>query len=204
MHRVDDLESGLEILFGFTREADNEIAANGDVRTGGAHLLDNSEIGFNRVTAVHDLKDAVAAGLNRKVKIGHQLLNFAVRADQLVGHVGRMTCRVAEAFERIDFGKLADQIGKAATLIPPGVHILPKQHDFPSAAVDEQLSFGKNVAPRARDFRAPRIRDDAISAEFVAALLNCEESRWRRSPSLRKRVELAERRHVGVDRSAAK
>src|SRR5258708_37240243 len=98
MPRGADLESGLEILFGLTREADNEIAANGDVRTGGACLLDNGEIGFNRVTAVHGLKDAVAAGLNRKVKIRHQLLNFAVRADELVGHVGWVTFPVVGAF----------------------------------------------------------------------------------------------------------
>ena len=35
------------------------------------------EIGFDRMTAVHRLQDAVAARLHRKVEVGHQLVDLA-------------------------------------------------------------------------------------------------------------------------------
>ena len=98
-----------------------------------------------------------------------------MRGNQILGHVGRMAGRIADALEAIDPGQNADQVGEAAAAIRPGIHILAEQDDLASAALDQLTRFGNDVAPRPRDFGAARVGDDAIGAEFVAAFLHRQE-----------------------------
>ena len=60
-HFVDDAQRRLEVLLGLAGEADDEVAGEGNVGAGSAHLRENSQISFGRMTAVHRLEDAVAA-----------------------------------------------------------------------------------------------------------------------------------------------
>src|SRR4051812_39207309 len=110
-----------------------------------------------------------------------------MRSDQRVSHVGGVTCRVADSLEAIDLGKRADELGEAAIPIPPRIHILTEQDDLARAAVDQCIRLGENVAPRPRNFGATGVGHDAISTEFVAALLNGEERAWSRAAARRKR-----------------
>ena len=65
------------------------------------------------------------------------------------------------------------------------------------------MGFSDDVAPRPRDFGAAGVGDDAIGAELVAAFLHREERAGVGASALREGVELADRRHVGVDRPGA-
>ena len=158
------------------------------------------KIGFGRVAAVHRLEDAVAARLHRQMQVGHQLVDLAMGGDQRVGHVRRVAGRVADALEPIDLRQRSDQVGEAAALVRPGIHVLAEQDDLARAGVDQRLRFGDDVVPRPRDFGAARIGHDAIGAEFVAAFLHGEEGARAGAAARRQRVEFADRRHVGVDR----
>src|SRR5690606_26059495 len=80
----------------------------------------------------------------------------------------------------------------------PGVDVLTEERDLARARLDEALSFVDQRAIRARYFRAASVRDDAVGAELVAALLHGEERRRRGAAAIRQRVELRLGRHVRV------
>ena len=54
----------------------------------------------------------------------------------------------------------------------PRIHILAEQRNLAGAAIDQRMSFSDNICPRPRDFRAARIRHNAVGAKFVAAFLH--------------------------------
>jgi hypothetical protein len=137
------------------------------------------------------------------VEIGHQLVDFAVRRDQGVGHVGGMARGVADSLKPIDVGQRPDQLRKATASVAPRIHVLAKQNDLPRAGFGQRARFGDDVIPRPRDFRAAGIGYDAISAEFVASFLDREERAGRCSAPRRECVELRESRHAGIDRAFA-
>ena len=124
---VDDLQRRLEILLGLAREADDEVAGQSDVGAGGAHLLQYAKIGLGAVAAVHRLEDAVRSRLHGKVQIGHQLLDLAMRGDQRIVHVGGMTGGVADAFQPIDPGQRADELGEAARAVAQAFTFWPSR-----------------------------------------------------------------------------
>src|SRR5205085_5038042 len=130
-------QRGRKILFGLPREAHDEVAAESDVGTGGAHLLQYAKICVGAVTAVHRLEDAVRSRLHREVEVRHQLLNLAVSRDERVVHVGGMAGRVTDARKPIDLRQCSDELSQAARAISPSIHILPEQDDLTSASVDQ-------------------------------------------------------------------
>ncbi len=71
-------------------------------------FFENGEIRLDGVTAVHRPEDAIRARLHRQVEIGHQLLDFAMGADEFVGHVGWVARGVTDALETIDLRKRSD------------------------------------------------------------------------------------------------
>src|SRR4051794_2168469 len=114
-----------------------------------------------------------------------------------------MAGRVADALEAIDLCEGADQVGEPALAVSPRVHVLAEQHDLACPRVDERRRFRNHVVPRPRDLGAARVRYDTIGTEFVAAFLDREESARVRPTPRRKGVELADRRHLGVDWAGA-
>src|SRR3546814_7215846 len=111
----------------------------------------------------------------------HQLFDIAMRGDYAVRHIIRMAGRVTDAFKADEPVQSADEAVQALrpsrfVLALPSVHILTQQGDFDYAAVDERLCLVHDRCPGAADFRPARIGHDAISAEFVAAFLNRQES----------------------------
>ena len=55
-------------------------------------------------------------------------------------------------------------------IFPIAIDVLPKQGDFLIALIHEGFAFFQDVFFRAAPFPAPRVRNDAIRAEFVAAI----------------------------------
>jgi len=155
------------------------------------------------VAAVHRLEDAVASRLHRQVEVRHQFGDLAVRCDQGVGHVGGVARGVANALQPIDLRERPDELGETALAVGPGIHVLPQKHDLAGARIDQRMRLGEDVAPRPRDLGPAGIGDDAVGAELVAAFLHGQERARGRAAARRKRGELADGRHVRVDRMAA-
>ena len=132
--------------------------------------------------AIHRVKDLVRAGLHRKMKIGHQCRYIAMRENQVIIHIERMGCGVADAVEAIDLGKLADQPRKAPdaavrrfTVI--GVYILPEKSQLAGAGCHKAARLFDDALCRPREFRAARIGNHTEGTELVASFLHRKKGR---------------------------
>ena len=93
-----------------------------------------------------------------------------------------MARHVAEPFEPVDAGEVADQLRKAhrstaRALAVIGVDVLSKENDLFRAGSDEFAGFGLDFGYGPREFTSARIRHDAKAAELVATLLHGQKRR---------------------------
>ena len=209
---VDQRERRSKIVLALAGEADDEIGGERHVRPRGAHARDGVEIVGARVAAVHGGEDAVGAGLHRKVQIGHQARQVAMRRDQALLHVAGMAGGVAQPRDARHFGDAREQlperpgpaVGSFAVI---GVDVLADQRDLAHAGLGEPLDLGDDLHDRPRRFGAARIGHDAERAELVAAFLHGDEGRYaararRLAARRRELVELVLDRKLGVDHGA--
>ena len=206
--RIADLFDQLQRLFKFglclAREADDEITRNGDIGPDRADLVQNRQIARHGVIAVHRFQHAVAAGLHWQMQERHQLGIVAVRRDQALGHVTRMTGGIADPREAGHCGQRLSQLVQPATIfVAPGVDVLTQQREFFRACCNQPLSLCDQIVERPRDFRAAGIGNDAIGAELVAALLHRQKGAGSDFAPRGQGVEFGFSRHVGIDRAAS-
>ena len=124
--------------------------------------LDGAQIVGAGVAAVHRLEDAVGARLHRQVQVGHQLVDVAMRGEQLVVHVARMDGGVADAGEAIDLGQaaaeLAEADGAAARVEAViGVDVLARAASAPSRRRRRGSRASASTCATGRETSAPRV-----------------------------------------------
>src|SRR4051812_21065643 len=104
------------------------------------------------------------------MKLRRKLRQVAMHRDQVIVHVARMACGVAQPRDARDFGnamqELAERPGAAETFAMIGVDVLTDQGDFAHASVREILYFAEDRLDRPRDFHTARVRHDAEGAEL--------------------------------------
>ena len=164
------------------------------------------EVGFGRVAAVHRLEDAVAsptapASADRASACRPRHARRSARRSCRRGDWWCSGCAPAHRSSRAR-GSAASRPpcrppDQALTFWPSRVisRAPPSTSDCASATMS---------AERAADLGAARVGDDAIGAEFVAAFLDGEEGARADLAARREGAELGDRRHVGVDRAAAR
>ncbi len=157
------------ILFRFRGEPGDDVRGKGDVRNQLANLCDPLHVVFHRIGAVHQLQHAVGAGLHRQMDVVADVPPLRHRLDQLVRHVLRMRCRIADPDFRIDRGCGGKQVGKILPLPPVAVHVLPQQRHLPETVIAQVLHLvddgDKGTAPLASAGKG----NNAEGAELVAA-----------------------------------
>ena len=161
------------------------------------------------VAPVHGLEHRISARLHREMQERHQLVDAAVRLDQVGGHVAGMRGGVTDAREVVDFGQRPDQSGQAprplvGSVAAVSVDVLTEQDDLARAGVDQAARFGEDRRCGARRFRASGVRHHAERAELVAALLDGKErgDAGRACQLLGQTIELALDREVGIEHAA--
>ncbi len=113
-----------------------------------------------------------------------------MRVNQLLRHVDRMTCGVAQARQAFDLRQPVEKLRKAclpavAIRTKIGVDVLADQRDLAHAGVDEAHGLGDDLGDGTRRFGAARIGHDAKRAELVAPFLHGDESRNAAGANLR-------------------
>src|SRR5258708_1144702 len=81
----------------------------------------------------------------------------AGRVDRRVAVVRGVAGGGADPGEPVDRRQSADQLGEAASVVRPGVHVLAEQDDLARPAVDQGTRLGEDLVPRPRDFGAAGI-----------------------------------------------
>ncbi len=214
-----------EVGRGLARVPDDEVRGQRQIGPRRAQPFDQLQIVGGRVPAVHCGKDPIGPRLYRQVQEGHQHRQIAMRCDQIVIHVARVRGGVAQPSHAGDLGHRAQQPPQPPSAPPqisqgppqgailraplnanirrgavPRIDVLAQQHNLARPLQGKLACLCKYRLRRAAHLRPARVRHDAEAAEFVAALLDRQESaealRHRR---LRQEVEFLFRREIGVD-----
>ena len=143
------------------------------------------------------------------MQLRHQGRQVAVRGNEIVIHVARMTGEVAQPRDAGNFREPVHQTPErggvaVAVLAVISVDVLAEQRDLADAGVGQALGLGDDPGDRTRHFGAARVGHDAERAELVAAFLHGDEGRHaalaRRRTAWRCEVpELVLDRKFGVD-----
>ena len=208
-HLADQVHRRFEIRFGLAGMPDDEIGRQRDVRPCRAQLLDGAPVIGGGVLAVHRCQHAVRARLHGQMQERHQGRDLAMRRDQIVIHVARMGCRVAQAQQAGDLGQLAQQPAQAPgaavrRLAMPGIHVLPEQGDLARALRHQPAGFRQHRDGGAARLGAARVGHHAERAELVAALLDGQErGHALGGRGLRQEVEFLFGGEIGLDHRPA-
>src|SRR5690554_6865016 len=205
---VDQLHGVLEILIGFTREADDEIRGEADVRADFAQTAQFGLVFQGGVAAFHGGQDAIRAALHRQVQVADQFWYPLVDLDQGIAEFHRMGGGVADAVDAVDGGDDFDQLRQVhlvavvgvATI---GVYVLPQQVHLAHALGSQVGHFGDDVIHRAADFFAAGVGHHAEGAVFAAAFHDRNERRRAVGAGLRQIVEFFDLREADIDHANA-
>src|SRR5690554_1925275 len=205
---VDQLHGVLEILIGFTREADDEIRGEADVR---ADLAQAAQLGFvlqRRVAALHGCQNAVGAALHRQVQVADQLRNPLIDLDLSIAELYRVRGCVADAIDTVDGGNHFDQLRQVhlvavVGIATIGVYVLPQQVHFAHTLGGQVGYFGDDIVYRAADFLAAGVGHHAEGAVFAAAFHDGNERRRAVGTRFGQVVELLDFREADVDHAYA-
>jgi hypothetical protein len=123
---VDQLHHLGEVFVGLAGEADDEVAAQGQVGADGAQLAHRALVFHGGVAALHGHQDAVAAVLHRQVQVAHQLRHLGIGLDQARRELVRVAGGVADALDAGDLGHVLDQQREVGDPSPVPWPILPR------------------------------------------------------------------------------
>ena len=124
--------------------------------------------------------------------------------DEVIVDVGGVRGGVAQAFQAVDLGQPAQQIGQVALFAGGvfaviGVDVLAEQVDFKRAGFYQPARFFQHVFHRPRSFHPAGIGNDAVGAEVVAAFLDGKIGAGAFGTVFRQMVEFAFGGKLGVD-----
>ena len=83
----DHAESGLEIRFGLSGEADDDVRGDSSLWHSGSDFVDDAQISPAAVGAPHRTQDPCRSGLQRHVQLGHHIRRLSHRRDDVVCEV---------------------------------------------------------------------------------------------------------------------
>ena len=178
---LDELHRLLEILFRFSRKADDEIRCDGNAGPGRAQAPDDGPVFQRGIAALHRGQYPVGARLHGKVHVIDQLGQPPVRVDQALRKFPRMRRRVAQPFDAGHFREILQQqrevrrfavVHRAAIC----VYILTQQRDLPDTLFRQAGDFREHIVERPGNFLAAGVRHDAETAVFAAAFHDGDES----------------------------
>jgi hypothetical protein len=160
---VDQLHHLVEVVFGLAGEADDEVAAHGQVGADGAQLAHRALVFHGGVAALHRHQDAVAAVLHRQVQVAHQLGHLGVGVDQALRELVGVAGGVADALDAGDLGHVLEQqrevgdLGRAAHGAAVGVDVLAQQRDFLARPGRPGRRLDQHVVKAAARPSSPRV-----------------------------------------------
>ena len=180
---LDQLHGLLEVLLGFTGEADDKVRADANARHRRTQF---AQLGFvlqRRVVALHGRQNAVRARLHRQVQVFYQLRHVGMRLDQAIRELQRVRGGVANALDPVDGCHHANQFSEVrqATVLGQAaiaVDVLAQQGHFTHAVFGQVKHFAEHVVERAADFFATGVRHHAERAVLAATFHDRHIGTW--------------------------
>ena len=177
------LERALEVVFGLSRETDDEVGGHSEVVDLGARRGQLLEVALGRVAAVHRRQRAVAPGLEREVEVLAHRRRLSHCRDRLGPQVLGVRTGEAHPADAVGRAQRAQEVGEERP--PPGqvatvrVDVLPEQRDLDGAGGGERRGFLDDLRERTADLAPAHRRHDAEGTAVVTADLNGQPRRER-------------------------
>ena len=95
-------QSFLEVLFGFTRETDDDVGGDLRIRHGLTDFAQNVKELRGTIRTAHGAQDSVGSGLQREVQLVHDIGRFGHGCDYVVGKGGGMRRSESHALQSFD------------------------------------------------------------------------------------------------------
>ncbi len=168
-----EVEGFAEIPLRFPREADHHVRREGGVLKRSPQVPDDCQIFAGGVMAVHPLQRAVAAALQRKVKLGAELGLPPEPGDGPGVQPLRLQRTEPHAPDAVRFAGGFHRVAeREAEFLPVGGEVDAGQDDFPVAVRGDFGGLPPEVPQRFGADPAARVGDDAVGAEPVAPVLD--------------------------------
>ena len=175
--RIDELERGFMIGFGFAGENGDYVSAYGGVGEKFADELNATGIVLGAIPAMHGGEDAVCAGLKRHVEMLGDSVRAGEERDEILRDIERLDGTDAETSEGRFVKNAAEEIEDVDArneITAPGAEIYATEDDFLEAGIAEAVDFGEDSFGRKASAFATNERDDAEGATIIATVLNLE------------------------------
>ena len=145
----DGLEGGEEILFGFAREADDDVGGDGQARAGGLHALADFDEAGVFVGSAHFPQDAVRTALEREMDVGAELGQAGEGLDEVLAVADGVGGSEADAGDFVDFVDGIEQLDEGGFSGDAGefgaaveIDDLSQQGDLADAVSGQVADFG--------------------------------------------------------------
>ena len=189
-HILNQFHGLLEVALGFTREADDKVGAEDNVRHRSFELADARLVFQRSMVALHRRQDAVGARLHRQMQVFHQFRDLGVGLDDGVREFQRVAGGVANAFDAVDGGNRVQQVGKVGAVKAVAVDVLAQQGNFLDAVFSQVNDFAQHIGQWAADFFATGVGHHAETAVLAAAFHDRDKGGRAVYARLWQRVEL--------------
>ena len=174
---LDEGERGGVILLGLTREAGDDIGADGSVRKKFADEFDAAGIVFRAIPAVHSREDAVGTGLQRHVEVTRKAIGRGEKFDEVAGNVEGLDGANTQAFDGSPIQDAAEKVNEFETrgeIAPPSAEVDAAEDDLAKTGYAKATEFFENLAKGEAARFATNERNHAERTTGVAAILNFE------------------------------
>lgn len=171
-------ERFFELTPGLAREAGDDVCRDGGAGHGRADTGGCIEESGGGIAAAHRGKDAIAAGLQGKMKLRHQA-GILPEGEQFGRDVLWLQGAEADARDFDAFEDAGDEVmrrERRREIATPGAELCARNHGFPGARSGNTLYIGRNCVDGAGFLTAAGAGDDAEGADIVTALLSLDKS----------------------------
>ncbi len=177
-HLSDEADGVEELFVGLSREPDDDVAGNGEVRHDASGIRDGLEVLLAVVVTVHAVEDFAVAGLDRQVQVVFHLLTRRHGVEEGVRAVPGVGGHKPDDKVSGDVVDVLEQLREEfffAEVLAVRVDVLAEEHDLLVACRREGPGICQDVLVLPAPLSAPDVGHDAEGAEVVAAVGDGQE-----------------------------
>ena len=165
----------LEGLFGFAREAHDDVGGEVEVGAEGFDALAHVAELCDGVVSVHAFQGVVGAALQADVHVRREFFVLE-QSQKTVAELVRLDGRNAHAEVAVDFQDVFHKLLEISVFVLVSPHVYARQHDFLEVVADHFAHIIIDVLGGTARCPAAHHRDDAIGAEIVAPVVYLDEA----------------------------
>ena len=183
LHALDRLFGEQVILLRFSREANNDVCRDGEIRAGVAHGIAEGEVLGLLIGAAHELKNTVTTALHGEVDMAAEFGKVGEGAHEILAKTDGVWGGEPDTFETVNFVHGFQKAYKGAASVDGGliftvtINDLSEKGYFLNPVGNKFTNLSDDVGGGTGAFHSSGRRNNAVGAAHLAALHDRDESR---------------------------